>query len=67
MYSNNMLNFQDSTTILNACKKKFGNLLKAPRTKCFKKNKGLFNETEMIIRFGLVGSGFMTYQPLKVI
>ena len=33
MYSNNILNFQESTTILNACTKKSGNLLKAPRTK----------------------------------
>ena len=32
MYSNNILNFQESTTILNACTKKSGNLLKAPRT-----------------------------------
>ena len=32
MYSNNILNFQESTTILNACLKKSGNLLKAPRT-----------------------------------
>ena len=31
MYSNNILNFQESTTILNACTKKSGNLLKAPR------------------------------------
>ena len=34
MYSNNIVNFQESTTILNAYKKKkkkFGNLLKAPR------------------------------------
>ena len=31
MYSNNVLNFQESTTILNACTKKSGNLLKAPR------------------------------------
>ena len=32
MYSNNIVNFQESTTILNACiKKKAGNLLKAPR------------------------------------
>ena len=33
MYSNNILNFQESTTILNACtkKKKSGNLLNAPR------------------------------------
>ena len=33
MYSNNIVNFQESMTILNACtkKKKSGNLLKAPR------------------------------------
>ena len=31
MYSNNILNFQESTTILNAYTKKSGNLLKAPR------------------------------------
>ena len=30
MYSNNILNFHESTTILNACTKKSGNLLKAP-------------------------------------
>ena len=32
MYGNNILNFQESTTILNACTKKSGNLLKAPHT-----------------------------------
>ena len=31
MYSNNIVNFQESTTILNAYTKKSGNLLKAPR------------------------------------
>ena len=31
MYSNNIVNFQESTTILNDCTKKSGNLLKAPR------------------------------------
>ena len=31
-YSNNILNFQQSTTILNACTEKSGNLLNAPRT-----------------------------------
>ena len=30
MYSNNILNFQESMTIFNACTKKSGNLLKAP-------------------------------------
>ena len=30
MYSSNILNFQESTTILNACTKKSGNLLNAP-------------------------------------
>ena len=31
MYSNNIVNFQESTTILNTCIKKSGNLLNAPR------------------------------------
>ena len=31
MYSNNILNFQECTTILNVCTKKSGNLLKPPR------------------------------------
>ena len=31
MYINNILNSQESTTILNACTKKSGNLLKEPR------------------------------------
>ena len=31
MYSNNIVNFQEFTTILNVCTKKTGNLLKAPR------------------------------------
>ena len=31
MYSNNIVNFQESTTILNACTKMSGNLLNAPR------------------------------------
>ena len=31
MYSNNIVNFQESTTILNACTKKSGNLLNTPR------------------------------------
>ena len=30
MYSNNIVNFQESMTNLNACTKKSGNLLKAP-------------------------------------
>ena len=33
IYSNNILTFQESTTILNACTKKSGNLLNAPRIK----------------------------------
>ena len=31
IFSNKILNFQESTTILNACTKKSGNLLKVPR------------------------------------
>ena len=36
MYSNNIVNFKESTTILNACTKKSGNLLKALRKYNFK-------------------------------
>ena len=32
MYSNNIVNFQESTTILNACTNKSGNLLNSPHT-----------------------------------
>ena len=32
MYSNEIVNFQESTTILNVCTEKSGNSLKAPRT-----------------------------------
>ena len=31
MYSNNILNFQESMTILNACTKKSGNIVNEPR------------------------------------
>ena len=31
MYSNNIVNFQESMTILNACTKQSGNLLNVPR------------------------------------
>ena len=46
MYSNNIVNFQESTTISNACTKKSGNLLKVPRiymwrNKMIRKEKGL--------------------------
>ena len=34
MYSNNILNFQESRTIWNACTKKSGNLLNTPRMSC---------------------------------
>ena len=45
MYSNNIVNFQESTTILNACTKKSGNLLKAPRFKLFS---NYLNQIEII-------------------
>ena len=32
MYRNNIVSFQECTTILNACIKKAGNLLNTPRT-----------------------------------
>ena len=37
MYSNNILNFQESTTILNACTEKSGNLLKASRIATYRR------------------------------
>ena len=46
MYSNNILNFQESTTILNVCAKKSGNLLKAPRNT---KNETKYFEQLLII------------------
>ena len=33
MYCNNIVNFQESTAILNACTKKSGNVLNTPRMK----------------------------------
>ena len=45
MYSNNILNFQESMTILNACTKKFGNLLKAPHISFHFKYKWLGKNT----------------------
>ena len=36
MYNNGILNFQESTTILIACTKKSGNILKAPRNSAHK-------------------------------
>ena len=35
MYSNNILNFQESTPILNVCTKKSGNLWNSPRISLF--------------------------------
>ena len=52
MYSNNLLNFQESTTILNACIKKSENLLKAPRILysiyMYKKDLALINQQLLI-------------------
>ena len=46
MYSNYILNFQESTTILNACTKKSGNLLNAPCM--YKQDLPLDNPQELI-------------------
>ena len=46
MYSNNIVNFQEFTIILNACTKKSGNLLNSPRntkTTCWRIEVELFN------------------------
>ena len=52
MYSNKILNFQESTSILNACTKKVWNLLKAPRIYIYLKEPGTTNPgfTKQIIR-----------------
>ena len=58
MYNNNILNFQESTTILNACTKKSRNLLNAPRNFCidekisiinFKNRRLLLNERNELV------------------
>ena len=38
MYNNNIVNFRETTTILNACTKKSRNLLNSPRMLWFFKN-----------------------------
>ena len=43
--SNNLLNFQESTTILNACTKKSGNLQKAPRISIFSLNASIIQNS----------------------
>ena len=43
MYSNRILNFQESTTILNACTKKSGNLLNAPHILSVYQTRVFFN------------------------
>ena len=51
MYCNNILDFQVSTTILNACTKKSGKILKAPRRSVcpkHKKHKFLYVEAGVI-------------------
>ena len=53
MYSNNILNIQESTTILNACTKKSGNLLSASHIFVYDnnnlyKNKGTTDNYNMI-------------------
>ena len=61
MYKNNIVNFQESTPILNACKKKSGNLLKAPRVYVFSVyiNRYSFVNISTICQFGL------SRQPLQ--
>ena len=49
IYSDNILDFRESTIILNACTKKSGNLLKAPRI-CIKKVKHLFPRLKVLMK-----------------
>ena len=67
MYSNNVLIFQVSTTILNACSKKSGNLLKAPRIfagtpsqKLSSLNNQNFPEKNLLISESLIIITFVT-------
>ena len=53
MYNNSIGNFQESTTILNACTKKSGNFLKAPRK--------LIN-----IRTDLTSFGYTVFWPSSI-
>ena len=59
MYSNNILNFQESTTILNACTKTSGNLLNAPRIYIYIYiwGWGVNMISNQIVKFGLVWFG----------
>ena len=59
MSSNNIVNFQESTTILNACTKKSGNLLKAPRMWSLNNNE-IIHENQ-ITTGGLHGLGIPNY------
>ena len=58
IYSNNILNFQESMTILNACTKKSGNLLNTPR-KFF-----LFSQGSL--RCIILELGFLPYPKLRL-
>ena len=55
MYSNDILNFQGSTTILNSCTKKSGNLLKAPR---FLDGKGPLDIVANVLNCDIIESQF---------
>ena len=52
MYSNNILHFQESTTILNACTQKSGNLLKEPHMQEQKSVFFLGTRTEILKKSG---------------
>ena len=57
MYSNNIVNLQESTTILNACTKKSGNLLKAPRIFLMSKVKSKSQISFFLIKIELCTCG----------
>ena len=48
MFSNNIVNFQESTTILNARTKKYGNLLNAPRIFINSKRRGKMEQILLV-------------------
>ena len=59
MYSYKVLNFQESTTIVNVCTKKSGNLLNAPEYSLWRRS----TETSEFSRQQNVGHLFNQYEP----
>ena len=61
MYSNNTVNFQESTTILNVCTKKSGNLLNSPRTYANTKANSLLFRYELQLYARMAGTQLSSF------